>query len=615
MSLATQIRGLSPFGPILGMEMRIASRRKRNHFLRIFYLATLLLILLAFWASNAPSQYGGVAYRMQQQAELGQGFFATFSIFCVCCMGLIAPILTSTAINSERLGNTLPTLLMTPISSWQIVAGKLFARLLLALLLIGLSLPVLAVVRLLGGVELWQMGAVMAVCITFALFSAAMGLFYSSIVNRAYAVILLCYATHFLLYFLFPMLIVLVVQSTMRFSTRSGDFYAFMAMINPVLNVAFISIPGAPLSTAGLPSSWLPAIALHLGATMTLLVASSFIVRRQERHKGGRPLDSVASAPQILPPPLPDASSASAHAPAPVRPHQPEAVSHVGNNPVLWRERRRPLVAPRFALRSAVASVLLLIITYGCFAMAGGYSNPLTEEELQCGFAVVFHGLFWLLVAVLSATAIAQEKESDTWTLLLTAPLSARQIVVGKLLGIIRRLFWPMMLVVAHFTLFTITGVISPIQMLLMLWIMLSFNSIWAATGLYLSIRMRKVTSAAVINLLLPILIYAIVPIAALAIGELIWHDDDFIEATAISNPYVYQIVNFSYRTTYIYQGSKSVYLPPLGHISVTTFNWLTAAIGLAHVALAWLVLSMTIRKFNALVGRAGQNAPVFSYV
>ena len=43
---------------------------------------------------------------------------------------------------------------LTPISAWQIVAGKLFSRLLIALTLLGLSLPILAIVRLLGGVEI-----------------------------------------------------------------------------------------------------------------------------------------------------------------------------------------------------------------------------------------------------------------------------------------------------------------------------------------------------------------------------------------------------------------------------------------------------------------------------
>src|SRR5207248_2086813 len=104
-----------------------------------------------------------------------------FSMFCVITMGLVGPVLTSTAVGSERLAKTLPVLLMTPINTWQIISGKLFSRLLAALTLIGLSLPVLALVRLLGGVELGQMAAVLCLCTTFALGCAAIGLFYSSL--------------------------------------------------------------------------------------------------------------------------------------------------------------------------------------------------------------------------------------------------------------------------------------------------------------------------------------------------------------------------------------------------------------------------------------------------
>ena len=51
---------------------------------------------------------------------------------------------TATAVSSERLGRTLNVLLATPITAWQIIAGKLASRLLVAITLIGLSLPVLA---------------------------------------------------------------------------------------------------------------------------------------------------------------------------------------------------------------------------------------------------------------------------------------------------------------------------------------------------------------------------------------------------------------------------------------------------------------------------------------
>src|SRR5688572_19245765 len=204
------ISGLSPFGPIFGKELRCASRRKRNYLLRVCYLGALLLFLLFAYAITQEN-YGprGPSARMQQQEQLGQLFFAFFSMFCVCAMALIGPVLTSTAINEERLHKTFHVLLMTPITAWQIVAGKLFSRLLTALTLIGLSLPVLALVRLLGGVEVQQMLGVVCLCATVALTTAALGLLLSIIVSRAYAVILLAYLLMGIVYLFVPMVVMM----------------------------------------------------------------------------------------------------------------------------------------------------------------------------------------------------------------------------------------------------------------------------------------------------------------------------------------------------------------------------------------------------------------------
>ena len=38
-----RLTALSPFGPIFEKELRISARRKRTYFLRVLYLAALLL--------------------------------------------------------------------------------------------------------------------------------------------------------------------------------------------------------------------------------------------------------------------------------------------------------------------------------------------------------------------------------------------------------------------------------------------------------------------------------------------------------------------------------------------------------------------------------------------
>ena len=164
----------NPFGPIFEKELRATSRRKRTYALRFVYLGGLLLFLVMVYVSSSPWGAGPVAItqRVQQQNRLGREFFTVFSLFCVGAMAIIGPVLTCTAISAERLHKTLHVLLMTPITAWQIVTGKLFSRLLVALTLIGLSLPVLALVRLLGGVELMQMFGVLALATTVAVTGA-----------------------------------------------------------------------------------------------------------------------------------------------------------------------------------------------------------------------------------------------------------------------------------------------------------------------------------------------------------------------------------------------------------------------------------------------------------
>src|SRR2546421_266235 len=121
---------LSPFGPIFGKELRTTARRKRTYFLRVLYLGTLFLVMMLVYTETAGRMTGNVsvAERAQRGAELGAAFFGAFGMFSIYALAIISPILTATAIGSERLGRTLNVLLMTPITTWQIVAGKLFSR-------------------------------------------------------------------------------------------------------------------------------------------------------------------------------------------------------------------------------------------------------------------------------------------------------------------------------------------------------------------------------------------------------------------------------------------------------------------------------------------------------
>jgi ABC-type transport system involved in multi-copper enzyme maturation permease subunit len=182
---------------------------------------------------------------------------------------------------------------------------------------------------------------------------------------------------------------------------------------------------------------------------------------------------------------------------------------------------RRPLTNRRWQARLfVILSVALLVISYAAVVAGGG--RGLRDPDAQIGYAMIFHGLLWLLAAVVSATSVAQEKESDTWTLLLTTPITGRTIVFGKAAGLLRRLMWPYALAAAHLALFTLFGIIRPESFALALWVMVTFNTVWVATGIYLSLRLRTVTFAVILNLLLAAIIYPGMALSLLIGGELL---------------------------------------------------------------------------------------------
>ncbi|HTL31121.1 MAG TPA: ABC transporter permease subunit [Tepidisphaeraceae bacterium] len=615
--MAIHLSKINPFGPIFEKELRVASRRKRNHLLRVLYLLGLFLILMLAYLSMRTYGTVSVAARMERQNQLGQVFFACFGMFCAIAMGLIGPVLTCTAISAERLHRTLHVLLMTPITSWQIISGKLCSRLLIAFLLLGLSLPVLAVVRLLGGVEIEQMFAVISMCAATAIFCGAVGLFFSTFLNRAYSVLLLSYASLLFLYLFLPFVSVLLLESSG--ANRGANqmwFMKFMNAVHPFFNIGMMTT----MSRFRMSDMWVTNVVLHLATAGVLVTASAIILRRLARKEGEGRGEAAATLPSTVRPPLPSLEAATANERETILPYADPALPsakvptfsrEVADNPVLWREIRRPLInRTSMQIVCGILVVTLLIVSYIAMASA----RTLDDRDGQIGFAFVFNGLLWLVISIISATAIAQEKESDTWTLLLATPLGARDIVFGKLAGLARRLFWPFMLIVAHFFIFAVCGVISFSAALSVLWIIFTFNSIWIALGLFLSLRCRKVTFAVIVNLLMPIGVYAVVPLLGAILGQLVGgpYEDRFAELTLNYLPYFYLASVIDGLRP---DGFHEVWMPTFGDsyhqydvyvLMQSVIGW-----GLFHLGLATFIVYQTVRRFNRIVGRAEQFDPL----
>ena len=639
-SLIAAVRGLSPFGPIFGKELRTTARRKRTYVLRFGYLAVLFSILLMFFASYSLGyrDSGGVARKAQKLTEMGTYFFITFSFFTMAAMAVVGPILTSTAINSERLHKTLPVLLMTPINAWQIVAGKLFSRLLIAITLIGLSLPVLAVVRLLGGVETHQVFAIIALSVSTVLWTASVGLLLSTLMNRPYAVILLAYGLLGIVYFLLPFAIALVLIEVFQFRGFERTFFPILSFAHPGMAAALVCIPERP--PLGV-YEWYWSAGLHVLLSAVLVIISGLILRRMAR-KENEGSGGVANTParrigkKAKPATAPGVVAVATDAgAAPAVDEEVEPVvkakrrrgwifrrGDVSDNPVLWREIRRPLVAKRWqAAFLGVFFVGVLLFLYGVLA----YGNDLDDPDTQIGFATIFCGIMTVLICVLAGTAIAQEKESDTWTLLLATPISAKRIVFGKIGGLLSRLLWPSLLIVAHFLAFTLAGVITWTTLWVILWMTFTTNVLWIATGVYLSLRLKTVTFAVILNLLGPVLLYGGAAVVLTIAGVVLARDDDWAEAVGLYAPYAYIVqaiddLNRNYNQDYNYYGgvytsrwsygTQRVWVPVIGTVLEREFIVIVFFVGMFYLLLSAAIVWNTTARFNRIVGRAVQKVP-----
>ena len=198
-------------GPIFDKELRVSSRRRRNYVLRSAYLALFTIILVFIWLEQVR-YLGSAVYRISRMARAGQNITLFVVWFQFCTIQLIAIIMLSTSISDEIDNRTLGLLMTTPINSFQIVMGKLFSRLLQIILLLAISLPLLAIVRIFGGVP-WDY-IISSLCITLAtlIFVSSLSMFFSIYFRKAYVVIIMTILSIGVLFALLPFLCFMIFK-------------------------------------------------------------------------------------------------------------------------------------------------------------------------------------------------------------------------------------------------------------------------------------------------------------------------------------------------------------------------------------------------------------------
>ncbi|MHC4617036.1 MAG: ABC transporter permease [Planctomycetota bacterium] len=496
-------------GPIFDKELRVSSRRKRNYVLRSAYLAllTLFLVLICF---RAVSYSGSALFRTSRMAEAGKAVVTFIVWFQFCALQFVAVVMLSTAISDEIYNHTLGLLMTTPISSFQIVMGKLLSRLLHVMLLMAVSLPLLVITRLFGGVPWDYVISSLCITLTTVIFVASLSLFFSIFLHRAHVVIIMTILTAAALFavvpFLMPFLASVIwdfmpfdLQSIISKSTLTVLFFHPNPYITFFINTLSMLEPRAMAGIAFF--CWPLHCAIMLAASALVLTVAVGLVRKVALSQSVGHLDTFELT-------APNKKTALEDVPPKV---SPASIRRISGPPIIWHQLHTQWSRRHKTTVFVIIAILLVatFIMYGFMAI----TNRLHDRQVHTLFVIILMGLGMLFTILVPATTITSEKQARSWPLLLTTTLSDNAIVFGKFAGAFCRCLPVWLLLFGHLLFSVLLGLLHPIVIGQMAILVVWVTAFLCCTGLYFSSRFRHNATAVIMNFALAAAVWVLLPV------------------------------------------------------------------------------------------------------
>ena len=490
MGKISTILGLVPrsVGPLFAKELLVASRRPRYYVLRFAYLAVLALFVGLVWLGLVESaREASGAYRIGRLSQMGRDVTQWIVWFQFIAMQVVTVFLLSGAVGEEVYGRTLVPLLTTPIEYRQIVLGKFLGKLLHVGLLLAVSLPLLAIVRLTGGVPWDYLAGGVCTTMVAAALTGSVAL-HSSIMDRPGRMNLLLSVLRSiaLLVVLYAMLSAAGVALWFVASPvlRGGQGVCFLLYTNPVAALLHQTVVLHDPSARVAGFYWPIHCGLMVGVTAIVLKLCGILAR-------GTLLDKAIAIHA-----RPAATPSTAKRRWKWKP-KGWALRRIGRSPILWREIRKPLLRDK---------VVQLVVTFGAmfyllytFAILGAV-GAMGDGDTQAFFVTLFLLVAMGCTALDAATTIAPEKRARTFAGLLSTPMTDWQILLGKAGGTFLRCLPVWMFLLGYVLLFVLLLMLSPIALIHVVLLVAGTSVFLTGTGVYFSTRCRNAATASLMN-------------------------------------------------------------------------------------------------------------------
>lgn len=438
-------------GPVFTREAVVAPRRRKLYVFRTVYAISLLLLMCTAWLILVRTQ---VIRNLGDMARFGAILFQILAPLQLVLILFMAAVQTASSIAIEKDKQTLILLLMTRLSSSELVLGKLFASLLGIWVMLMTAVPIFMLIVLFGGTSFDQVGWTFAVTVVTAFASGSLG-----------STIALWREKTFQTLALVALSILFWIGGAEAIAAWGGSIAGFSATqiatsLNPLRAILIASSPsvvsewfagvlpflcvmgsvGCLLNILAISCvrRWNPSRDIRVGQSAQGEEASIFSTTNgndavQDTADVG---DGVRAMTQR------DESTRQTHVDARVRTADQKS-RKVWDNPVLWREcctwaYGRKILFIRLAywlLAAAVFYVLFNMVQTGSIMRRG--SESAVAIPAAAWALAPFMLLSLVIVNALGVTSMTNERDGRSLDLLLVTDLSPREFLFGKLGGVL----------------------------------------------------------------------------------------------------------------------------------------------------------------------------------
>ena len=403
-------------GPVFNREAIVVPKRTKTYLMRAMYVLTLFLLLCTGYlvldgarslaTSSDSARFGGWMFRLLAPLQL-------------LVLSSLAAVGAASSVAQEKDRRTLLLLLLTRLTGFEVVGGKLAATLLTPMAMLLCGLPLFLTLPLLGGVSPQQVFGVFIVTAATVLLAGAVGTVVGMWREKTFQSIAMTVL----------LLLGLVGLGEVAANVLPLSESALCAVSPPRALMAAASPMASLNSATAMGVIWFVVGALVLAAVVLAVGVLRVRVWNPSREVRLKAPDAENSE---------DLETAEEPQSWKVR-----APRHVWDNPILWREIRTWAYGRKVVvIRIAFAMLFLVIASAIYFQIQSGVAM---ERAGQIGRAlpsvtmpVAAIGVISLvLVNALAVNAVTGERDGLALDLLLVTDLSPKEFVFGKLFGVL----------------------------------------------------------------------------------------------------------------------------------------------------------------------------------